>query len=241
MCGRIAHFRSEEKYLKWLKSQAPVAGPVGSEDSQRYNVAPQTSVSVLHQDADGLRFSSMRWGYAPLWAAGKPPSINARLETAATSKYWRDIWASGRCLVPADGWFEWVRDTHAPQSRQPYFIHLPDTEPMFLAAIGRFPRGPSEVTPEETGFAIITADSEGGMLDIHDRRPVVLPADVARRWLDPGLPAEHAHELARHHATPADAFKWHEVDIAVGNVRNDGPHLIERCRPAPRTLDLFDS
>ncbi|SDS01316.1 Putative SOS response-associated peptidase YedK [Halopseudomonas xinjiangensis] len=241
MCGRIAHFRSEEKYLKWLKSQLPVPGPVGSEDSDRYNVAPQTNISVLHQDDDGLRFSAMRWGYAPLWAVDRTPAINARLETAATSKYWQDVWASGRCLVPVDGWFEWVGDSDAARSRQPYFIHLPGTDPMFLAAIGRFPRGPCEAIPQERGFAIITADSEGGMLDIHDRRPVALPAKVARQWLDPDLPAEQAQELARHHATPADAFTWHAVDTAVGNVRNDGPHLIEPCRPAPHTLDLFDS
>lgn len=239
MCGRIAHFRSEEKYLKWLRSQVPVAGPVDNEDSERYNVAPQTEVSVLHQDEDGLRFSSVRWGYAPLWAADKPPSINARLETAATSKYWRDIWISGRCLVPVDGWFEWVGNRNEPRRRQPYFIHLPDIEPMFLAAIGRFSRGPCEAEPDNTGFAIITADSEGGMLDIHDRRPVVLAPDAARQWLEPDLPAKQAELLARLHAVPAEAFSWHAVDPAVGNVRNEGRQLIEPQPPAPHTLDLF--
>ncbi|UAW99483.1 SOS response-associated peptidase family protein [Halopseudomonas nanhaiensis] len=241
MCGRISHFRSEEKYLKWLKSQVPVAGPVDDRPSERYNVAPQTHVSVLHQDEDGLRFSPMRWGYAPLWAGDKPPSINARLETAARSRYWRDIWAVGRCLVPADGWFEWVSDAHQPRSRQPYFIHLADNQPMFFAAIGRFERGLSAPSPETTGFAIVTADSEGGMLDIHDRRPVVLAPAVARRWLDPGLDAAAAEDLARTHATPAESFRWHSVDAAVGNVRNDGPQLIEPRPLAPRTLDLFDS
>lgn len=241
MCGRIAHFRSEEKYLKWLKSQVPVAGPVDDQPIERYNVAPQTNVSVLHQDADGLRFSTMRWGYAPLWAADKPPSINARLETAARSKYWRDIWTVGRCLVPADGWFEWVSDGHQLRSRQPYFIHLADDQPMFLAAIGRFERGSPDTLPEQTAFAIVTADSEGGMLDIHDRRPVVLSPEAARRWLDPTLDSESAETLARTRAMPAESFRWHPVNPAVGNVRNEGRQLIEPQPLAPRTLDLFDS
>lgn len=239
MCGRIAHFRSQEKYLKWLKSQEPAAGPIGDQPAERYNVAPQTELPLLHQDLDGLRFSSLRWGYKPRWASGQP-SINARLETAATNRYWAEIWANGRCLMPADGWFEWVSDARQPRARQPYFIRLKRDEPMFLAAIGRFTRGPNVIQPDDGGFAIVTADSEGGMVDVHDRRPVVLPADAARRWLAPDLSPSQAEQLARQQGMPVDAFQWYEVDPAVGNVRSEGPQLIEPRPPIPGTRDMFD-
>ena len=239
MCGRIAHFRSQEKYLKWLKSQEPVSGPVNQQMAERYNVAPQTDLPLLHHDSDGLRFTTLRWGFVPRWASGQP-SINARLETAATSRYWADIWSAGRCLLPADGWFEWVSDPRQPRARQPYFIRLKRDEPMFFAAVGRFTRGPDAIQPEDAGFAIVTADSEGGMIDVHDRRPVVLPADAARKWLAPHVSPAEAEDLACRHATPVDAFQWYEVDPAVGDVRSEGRQLIEPRPPIPSTMDMFD-
>lgn len=93
---------------------------------------------------------------------------------------------------------------------------------MFFAAIAELP------SPEHEGggFALITAASDQGMIDIHDRRPVVLRPDVANEWLHPGLLPEHAEDLLRHHDTPADEFEWFPVSRAVGNVRNKGPELI---------------
>jgi len=67
------------------------------------------------------------------------------------------------------------------------------------------------------------------MVDIHDRHPVVLPPDVAREWMEPGLLLERAEDLARHHDTPVEAFEWYPVDKAVGNFRNHGPELINHC------------
>lgn len=238
MCGRIAHFRSEEKYLKWLKSQIPVAGPVSKEPAGRYNVAPQTPVGVLHLEDGNLRFRDLRWGYAPGWAGDRPPSINARLDKAVSSRYWADIWPHGRCLVPADGWYEWVGDS-AGRARQPWFIHLTADEPMFLAGIARLPSMDLPADPSE-GFAILTTEGEGGLLDVHDRMPVVLPPQIAREWLAPGMSSERALDLVRQHGLSAEAFSWHAVSTAVGNVRNQGRHLIEPVAPAPRTLDLFD-
>ncbi|EJF73103.1 hypothetical protein A462_04701 [Pseudomonas sp. Ag1] len=75
---------------------------------------------------------------------------------------------------------------------------------------------------------IITADSAGGMVDIHDRRPVVLTPDLAREWLDPATPKERAEQMVLHQGEPAEAFEWFKVDTAVGNVRNKGPALIHK-------------
>ncbi|TDR46232.1 SOS response associated peptidase (SRAP) [Pseudomonas brenneri] len=74
---------------------------------------------------------------------------------------------------------------------------------------------------------IITTDSAGGMVDIHDRRPVVLTPELAREWLDPATPKERAEQLVLHQGEPAEVFEWFKVETAVGNVRNKGPELIE--------------
>ncbi|MEH6389198.1 MULTISPECIES: SOS response-associated peptidase family protein [Pseudomonas] len=231
MCGRIAQHRALQLYLRYLANQS-LEQPTSEPPVGRYNVPPGTLVHLIRQDGVDLLTTQVKWGYAPAWAKERrAPAINARLETAASSRFWKAIWGIGRCLVPADGWFEWVADADDPRRKQPYYLRLQADEPMFLAAIAAFSQGDSA-----GGFAIITDDSDQGMVDIHDRRPVVLPPDVAREWLDPALPANHAHDLARYHSLPADAFEWYAVTRAVGNVSNDGPEMIAPLPPEDTSL-----
>lgn len=227
MCGRITQYRYPIEYteplgLTVMSGLDPV--PIG-----RYNVPPQSKVQLLHQDEDGLRLDAVRWGYAPFWAQGnRPPAINARVETAATSKFFRDIWKTGRAIVPADGWYEWKKDVADPKVKQPYYITLRSGEPMYLAALGQFPRDGHIEAREGDGFVIITASSGAGMLDIHDRRPLVFSPECAAHWLDPDLSPNEAEDLATEHGLCIEEFDWHPVSRAVGNVRNDGAQLIER-------------
>ena len=143
------------------------------------------------------------WGYAPHWARGagkRPPAINARLETAVRNRYWSSVWKHGRCLVPANGWYEWVKDPGDAKRKQPYYIQLKSDEPIFYAAIGHFPRGRDGEQSDIDGFAIVTSASDQGMVDIHDRMPVVLPPDGAREWLksrEPGKTSCRACRLVR--------------------------------------------
>ena len=228
MCGRIAQHRAEVAYLKWLHTSGRVARPPDETNIERYNVPPSTQVRLLHLDDDGLRFDPMRWGYLPFWAIGKskrPPAINARTESLASTSFWREAKKHGRALVPADGWFEWVKHPTNKKLKQPYFIQQKSKEPMLFAAVGRFARG-EEAQPDEAGFAIVTHHSDAGMVDIHDRRPVVLPADVAMEWMDQATPAEQASDLIRHHAVEVEDFEWYPVSPEVGKVSNQGPHLI---------------
>jgi len=229
MCGRFTQYQAQVRYLEQLNYQAPLAFEPSTVPLERYNVAPTTQVQLLHEDEDGLRMSPQPWGYAPFWARGKgkrPPAINARIETASTSRYWAAAWKNGRCIVPADGWYEWVKDEADHKRKQPYYIKLKSDEPMFFAAIGEFPRDANAEPGDADGFAIITSASERGMVDIHDRMPVVLPPDVAREWLELGLAQERAEDLARHHAVPVDQFEWYEVGKDVGNVKNKGENLL---------------
>lgn len=226
MCGRFAQYRIAWEYLEPIGLQLPLVGGVDPEPINRYNVAPRSKVRILHQDPDGLRWDLVPWGWEPFWAKGKrPPAINARGETAASGRFFKQIWADGRCVIPADGWYEWVKDPKAPKQKQPYYIHRKDGKPMYFAAIGQFRRDGSELR-EGDGFVIITADSDRGMVDIHDRKPVVLSPETAANWLDPELAADEAEAIIALHGEPADVFCWHSVGKAVGNVRNEGAYLI---------------
>lgn len=231
MCGRFAQYRIAYEYLDKIAVQLPLPlrGSVNPEPIGRYNVCPQSTVQLLHQDDEGLRMEPVKWGYAPLWAQGKrPPAINARVETAATSRFFRDIWQTGRAIVPADGWYEWKKDSANPKIKQPYYITLRSGEPMFFAALGRFQRGGSLEPRDGDGFVVITSSSEAGMLDIHDRRPLVLSPECAAHWLDPELPPREAEELALEHGLCVEEFEWYPVAKDIGNVRNEGRQLIEQ-------------
>ncbi|SDI25569.1 SOS response associated peptidase (SRAP) [Pseudomonas benzenivorans] len=118
-----------------------------------------------------------------------------------------------------------MKDETDPKHKQPYFIRLRGGEPMFFAAFGQLPHAGSEVR-EDDGFVIITADALGGMLDIHDRRPVVLPADLARDWIDPNTASQRAEQIVRELCLPSEEFEWYPVNKAVGNVKNTGAALI---------------
>ena len=231
MCGRFAQYRIAYEYLDKIAMQLPLPlrGSVNPEPIGRYNVCPQSLVQLLHQDDDGLRMEPVKWGYAPLWAQGKrPPAINARVETAATSKFFRDIWQTVRAIVPADGWYEWNKDAANPKIKQPYYITLRSGEPMFFAALGRFQRGASLEPRDGDGFVVITSSSAAGMLDIHDRRPLVLSPEYAALWMQQELLPLKAEELALAQGLCVEEFEWHPVGKDVGNVRNDGPELINR-------------
>jgi putative SOS response-associated peptidase YedK len=133
------------------------------------------------------------------------------------------IWPH-RAIIAIDNWFEWVYE--GGPKKQPYLIRHHDQSPILCAAIGQYPIGEHE-PGEHDGFVIITADSAGGMVDIHDRRPVTLSSELAREWLDPATPKECAEQMVLLQGEPTEAFEWFKVDRAVGNVRNHGPELIK--------------
>jgi putative SOS response-associated peptidase YedK len=137
-----------------------------------------------------------------------------------TNRYWRGLLKNGRAVVPAEGWYEW---TGEKGKKQPWHIHRKDGAPLFMLALANF--GPFSENRAEAGFVLVTDDAAEGMLDIHDRKPVVLSAEDAMTWLDPSLSPEQAVELARHTALPADAFEWHKVSSEMNRAGNDGPQI----------------
>lgn len=231
MCGRFDQSQAAEKYLHALHWPTPIdAGAIHTAASPRFNVAPGMVRPVLHVVDEGrLQIDDVHWGYRAAWAEEKlPVTINTRLEKIG-GRYWSHLLKRGRAIVAADGWYEW---TGVKGDKQPWHIHRNDGEPVWMAALANFGAKASD-HPENAGFTIVTADATGGMLDVHDRRPVVLGTEDVALWLDPDLPGEAAEQLARMRALPADAFAWHPVDRKLGNVRNDGPELIRPVAAPP--------
>lgn len=226
MCGRFAQYQGLADYLAELNAEREVISGYDNVPIARYNVAPSTKVHMLYGEARGIHLSAVRWGWAPHWAKpGLPPAINARVETVASGKFFKAIWPH-RALVMADGWYEWVKDATDPKKKQPYFIQLRSGAPLFFAALGQFPIDDGEERTGD-GLVIITQASDGDMQAIHDRQPVVLAPDVARRWIDPALTAQQAEEIAQTQGLGAEAFSWHPVGRAVGDAKNDSPELMQ--------------
>ncbi|MCZ4058336.1 SOS response-associated peptidase family protein [Pantoea sp. LMR881] len=223
MCGRFAQYSSRDDYFDALKIEDDELiydpQPIG-----RYNVAPGTKVLLLNQRNEHLHLDPVYWGYGPEWW-NKQPLINARGETAATGRMFKPLWVHGRAIVPADGWFEWKKEG---DKKQPYFIYHKQHLPLFFAAIGKAPYNKEH---GHEGFVIVTAASQKGMVDIHDRRPLVLTADVISEWLDSNTSARRAEEIAHDAALPEKAFTWHPVDKAVGSIKNQDANLINEITP----------
>lgn len=225
MCGRFVQYRGIADYLDVLASDRKIVSGYDNHPIGRYNIAPSTRVNILHSVEDGLRIDHVHWGWAPFWAKGKRPDpINARVETVTTGKFFKQLWPNGRALVMADGWYEWVKDPDDPKKKQPYFIRLKSQAPIFFAALAQVH---PELEPHDgDGFVIITAASDQGMVDIHDRRPLVFAPEHARDWVEADLDVGRAEELALGGCQATEAFEWFRVGKEVGNVRNDGAGLI---------------
>lgn len=228
MCGRFVMFRSLDEYVQELDPQGDLFDKVDKSPVARYNIAPSTDVQVIHTNAGKPEISPVHWGWKreihyPKTKTVQP--INARIETIARGRFYKTLFPDHRALIPADGWYEWVRDDLDEKKKQPFFIRLKSHKPMFFAGLAQIEDGPS--ADEPSGMVIITADAAGGLLDVHDRRPVVLSPELAREWLSPDMSKDRAKEIARDCGLPPDEFEWYPVSKDVGNVRNKGDYLIK--------------
>jgi putative SOS response-associated peptidase YedK len=221
MCGRFVQEKSlvELGELFEAESLADDPGP-------RYNVAPTDPAAVVVAHPDGRRGVTLfHWGLIPHWASSPSVAarhINAPVETVASSPAFRDALARKRCLVPADGFFEWTRTGSA---RQPHFIHRADGRPLAFAGLWSTWRSETGAEPRRT-FTILTTRANDAIAPLHDRMPIALPPDAWARWLDPESAA--AGELLALLETPdVEPYETFPVKPLVNNVRNQGPELIE--------------
>lgn len=241
MCGRYA----AAKDTALLAEEFEAVAPAGDDLPPDYNVAPTKRVHVVvDREVEGARQRRLeiaRWGLVPSWA--KDPSIgsrmiNARAETVAEKPAFRRAFAKRRCLVPADGYYEWYTPTEpdAPKGKggkplkQPFFIHPADGSSLAMAGLYEWWREPSAPGGDESAWrltcTIITTDATDDVGRIHDRMPMTIDPAQWSLWLDPDLGSSQAQALL----IPASAgpLEAYPVSTAVNSVRNNGPALIER-------------
>lgn len=188
----------------------------------RFNVAPsQVLPTVASDDAGAPRPAEMRWGLVPFWDKSERPKmapINARSEEAFAKPMFRQAIQRRRCLIPADGFYEWRRISS--ETKIPHLIQLREGRPFFFAGIFE----PASESRPETCLLFTTEPNEL-MAQIHDRMPVILDEGSAQAWIRPGeLSADAFAQFSR--PFPADAMEARTVSKLVNNARNDGPELL---------------
>jgi putative SOS response-associated peptidase YedK len=225
MCGRLDQNHTAAEYvaaLRWLRGE-PI---FDSEAAPSFNACPGTYRPLMRVVDEQLMVEDLYWGYRAPWAVGRVPvAINARLERIS-NRYWCPLLRRGRAIVPADGWYEW---TGEKGRKQPWHIHRASGDPMFIAALANF--GPFRENRCESGFVLVTASAAGGMVDVHDRRPIVFGPEDAALWMDPSLDAAQAEQLAYSMALGPAEFTWHAVTTEVGKATSEGAHLAARLDP----------
>jgi len=220
VCGRYAFFSPAEAVRRVFGvKQTPRLEP-------RYNIAPSQRVPVVRQVAAGDRqLVMLHWGLIPSWARERSIGnrmINARGETLSERPAYRRAYRRRRCLVLADGWYEWQPGI---SGKQPWFISARDREPLGLAGLWESWQDPAAGEVIES-CTIVTTGAAASIEDIHGRMPVVLPDEAFGPWLDPS--EEDVAALARWLAPcdPARLVAW-PVGRRVNDPRHEGPDLIE--------------
>jgi putative SOS response-associated peptidase YedK len=231
MCGRYTLTSPED-----IAARFGLGALAETRIEPRFNVAPSQGVPVIVDRESGPTLTMMRWGFQPAWMKSdgqRPPPINARSESLLERPLFRGAVAHSRCLIPADGFYEWMA-VPGRKTKQPMFIHLKGG-PMFAFA-GLYVQGRDDVG--ET-CVIVTTAANDVISSIHERMPVILDRSVERQWLDHGLEDGRA-ALSYLQPVAPDQFEVYPVSSAVSSARNEGPALIEPASGAvagvPRLL-----
>lgn len=199
----------------------------------RYNIAPTQPVPVVLPKDGGLRFLLMRWGFIPGWVKDLrdfPLVINIRTESAADKPSFRHALTRRRCLLPADGFYEWRRSgTGRTAQIEPFLFRRPDRAFFAFAALWETWHSPDG--SEIDTVAMMTGPANGTMAGVHHRCPVILDPRDYPAWLDPATTAQQVQGLLR--PPPDELLEAVAIGPAVNKVANDGPHVQEALGPLP--------
>ncbi|MBJ8338388.1 SOS response-associated peptidase [Antrihabitans sp. YC3-6] len=259
MCGRYATTVNPGLLAAELDAYDetdPLEDLTPEEEGPNFNVAPTTKVVAVvkrHDRADpdagaALRIRRMRWGLIPRWtkpaepgvpAKGKP-LFNARADTATTTPAFRDAVKTKRCLVPMDGWYEWLTEPgpDGKPAKVPFFMTPADGSRLYMAGLWSVWRDGDR--PPLLSCTILTTDSVGELARIHNRMPLIMPSDAWDRWLDP----DHA-DVAGLLESPSEdqvaQLEIRQVSPKVNSVKNNSADLVDRFEPAeqPEQISLL--
>jgi putative SOS response-associated peptidase YedK len=248
MCGRYAASRSPEDLAEEFEVErvddeaAAPAAPAGEPD---WNVAPTKTAPVVlerppreDREAEPVRqLRRLTWGLVPSWAKDRSVGsrmINARAESLLDKPAYRRAATARRCLVPADGWYEWqaspvAKDAKGRPRKQPFFVHRTDGGVIAFAGVYELWRDSTRDADDPAAwlatYAVVTTDAETGMDRIHDRMPLVLPRERWDAWLDPAVTEPDDVRALLAPAAPG-RFVAEPVSARVNDVRNNGPELV---------------
>lgn len=226
MCGRFSITGDLDFYAEYFGVDEVVTPAL----APSWNVAPTDQVYVIAERDDKRQLGTMRWGLVPHWAGDtRTIHINARSETVDTSPAFRDSFARKRCLIPADGFYEWEPPS---EGRKPHWVYRADGHPMAFAGLWASRLDPDTQEWERT-CTILTSDAAGPIRAIHDRMPVSLSPETWDAWLDRDLTdPEAVRSLIR--TIDPEMIMEHPVSSRVNSVKNNGPEL--RQQASPETL-----
>lgn len=248
MCGRFVSSTPPDQLARYfdveeVPEQLLDRGP-------NYNTAPTTGIFVVRSDGSTRRLDAFRWGLVPFWAKDVSVGnrmINARAETVAEKSAYRKALVRRRCIVPADGFYEWKKEPGS-KKKQPYFIHRPDGEPYAFAGLWEEWKGPKGKSADEPATpdlppgeplrscTIITTAANEKMTELHDRMPVILPRSAWDDWLSPEV--DDVELLGKFLVpAPSELIAFHPVSTEVNNVRNKGEQLVEPAPIDPEPVD----
>jgi putative SOS response-associated peptidase YedK len=221
MCGRFTLTVDPDELLKAF---AGITLPAEGSLTPRYNIAPTQTVAVVPNNGRNT-IEFFRWGLIPSWA--KDPAIgnrmiNARAETLAEKPAFRSAFKNRRCLIPADGFYEWRKDPGG-KSKTPMYVRLKSGEPFAFAGLWEAWRSPDDETI--LSCTIITTTPNALVEKIHDRMPVILKPDAAKRWLDPAEqePVKLMNLLKPY---PASQMTAYAVSKLVNKPQVDSPECV---------------
>ena len=216
MCGRYTLSTPAGRLAEEFQLDSTVEIPPS------YNVAPTQQVAAVIEDEGGRRLEMLRWGLVPSWADDPDIGahmINARSETAPEKPSFRRAFRGRRCLIAADGFYEWKREDGG---KQPYYFRMQDGRPFAFAGLWEsWDKGGGELLT----CAILTTRPNSVAKEIHDRMPVILPHDAYNAWLDPDADREELGELMIPY--PGDDLETYPVSRFVNSPRNNDERCIE--------------
>ena len=227
MCGRftLAHTDPSQLRVRFGVSESV-------EVRRRYNVAPGDDVlAVVRREESHPQATLLRWGLVPYWVSDPKElgvkTINARAETVAERPAYRDAFARRRCLIVADGFYEW-------KSGAPHWITREDGAPFAFAGLWATwrPRGDDEGAEPLRSCTIVTTAAADSVRALHDRMPVILPAGAEDTWMDPATPEPELHGVL---AGAVSGLVARPVSRAVNDARHDAPD----CLGPPEQASLF--
>ena len=232
MCGRYLRRSDKQRLGEAFRLGTLPEGFIVPPD---YNIAPATFQPVirLNRDTGEREMVMMRWGLVPYFAKSAAEfkgfsTINAKAESVAERSLWRRPFQKRRCLVPADGFYEWQKSDVAhgksKQTKKPFAYTLRNGEPFAFAGLWDAWKDPANGEWLQT-FAVITTEANELTGEIHDRMPVILEPKDYDRWLERGEAHQPPIDLLRPY--PAEAMGVQPCNPAVGNVRNNGPEMLQ--------------